>query len=74
MVESANEDAAVKAAVPRKKEVPKAKVDEAAVIVISSDEGESCKSRKKVRERSSKKPNKAFTSILSARSKVVNIF
>ncbi|XP_057802307.1 G2/mitotic-specific cyclin S13-7-like isoform X2 [Salvia miltiorrhiza] len=47
---------------------PKASKKEA-VIVISSDEGESCESGRKARGRSSKKPCKAFTSILSARSK-----
>lgn len=69
-MEGANDGAVKVAAIPRKKETLKPK-DEAAVIVISSDEGESCKSGRKVRDRSSKKPSKAFTSILSARSKVV---
>lgn len=68
LVEGANNGAVKVAAIPRKKESLKPK-DEAAVIVISSDEGESFKSGRKVRDRSSKKPNKAFTSILSARSK-----
>lgn len=66
-------DGAVKvAAIPHKKESLKPK-DEA-VIVISSDERESCKSGRKARDRSSKKHNKAFTSILSARSKVGSFF
>ncbi|KAH6836973.1 Cyclin family protein [Perilla frutescens var. hirtella] len=76
LVETANDlagngrDGAVKvtvAVVPRKKETLKLKEDD--VIVISSDERESCRSGRKVMDRSSKKPNKAFTSILSARSK-----
>lgn len=70
-MESANEvGVKAAAAIPRKKEALKPRVDEADVVVISSDEGESCRSGRKARDRSSKKPNKAFTSILSARSKV----
>ncbi|KAL0459064.1 UNVERIFIED_CONTAM: G2/mitotic-specific cyclin S13-6 [Sesamum latifolium] len=60
-------DGAVKAAVPHKKEPLKLKNE--AVIVISPDEDESCKSGRKLREGSSKKPNKTLTSVLTARSK-----
>ncbi|KAL1555136.1 G2/mitotic-specific cyclin S13-7-like isoform X2 [Salvia divinorum] len=61
LVES-GKDLVGKDVVAAKKEALKPK-DEA-VVVISSDKGESCKSGRK-----EKKPTKAFTSILSARSK-----
>ncbi|KAL2238511.1 G2/mitotic-specific cyclin S13-7 [Sesamum indicum] len=63
----AGKDGAVKPAVPHKKESLKPKKE--AVIVISPDEDESCKSGRKLREGSSKKPNKTLTSVLTARSK-----
>ncbi|KAL0419449.1 UNVERIFIED_CONTAM: G2/mitotic-specific cyclin-2 [Sesamum radiatum] len=71
LAENVNElvgkDGAVKAAMPHKKESLKPKNE--AVIVISPDEEESCKSGRKLREGSSKKPNKTLTSVLTARSK-----
>ncbi|KAL0435263.1 UNVERIFIED_CONTAM: G2/mitotic-specific cyclin S13-6 [Sesamum radiatum] len=68
VTELVGKDGAVKAAVPHKKESLKQKNE--AVIVISPDEDESCKSGRKLREGSSKKPNKTLTSVLTARSKV----
>ncbi|GFP91141.1 g2/mitotic-specific cyclin s13-6 [Phtheirospermum japonicum] len=57
-------DVAAKAPVPHKRELLKPKNNES-VIIISPQ-----KSVKKVKEASSKKPNKTLTSILTARSKV----
>ncbi|KAL0285299.1 UNVERIFIED_CONTAM: G2/mitotic-specific cyclin S13-6 [Sesamum calycinum] len=67
VTELVGKDGAVKAAMPHKKESLKPKNE--AVVVISPDEEESCKSGRKLREGSSKKPNKTLTSVLTARSK-----